>query len=101
MLSIYHKHYFKDLGDFCERLFEKKDLLLSKNDLFAISGVPVAIFGHICVYSSVEFIVKLDLEDLDPSMPNVNYLVKSMASKNFESNHLFVGLNRSIDCKNR
>ena len=47
-----------------------------------ISGVPVVIFGHICVYSSVEFIVKLDLEDLDPSMPNLNYLVKSTASKN-------------------
>ena len=47
-----------------------------------ISDVPVVIFGHICVYSSVEFIVKLDLEDLDPSMPNLNYLVKSTASKN-------------------
>ena len=47
-----------------------------------ISGVQVVISGHICVYSSVEFIVKLDLEDLDPSMPNLNYLVKSTASKN-------------------
>ena len=45
----------------------------------------MVISGHICVYSSVEFIVKLDnqiLEDLDPSMPNLNYLVKSTASKN-------------------
>ena len=55
---------------------------MSRSDLLTISGVPMVIFGHICVYSSVEFIVKLDLEDLDPSMPNLNYLVKSMASKN-------------------
>ena len=55
---------------------------MSKRDLLTISDVPVVIFGHICVYSSVEFIVKLDLEDLDPSMPNINYLVKSTASKN-------------------
>ena len=55
---------------------------MSRSDLFAISGVLVDIFAHICVYSSAEFIVKLDLEELDPSVPNVNYLVKSTASKN-------------------
>ena len=57
---------------YSNNLFGKKDWLLSRSDLFPISGVPVVKVAHICVDSSAEFIVKLDLEDLDPSMPNVN-----------------------------